>query len=466
MKANCSWNTNKDEFIRFWRQAIERQAGRNVIWTLGFRGYLDGDFWKVDPTFNENSTDEEKAAVINAAVATQYELIKDITGDHDPLITSNMRGSVIDLFNKGLIHYPPNTMIQFTDNDGVFNSLTWESADSCKYPKGVYQHVSYHNRSGHMRVNTITPETLHHEMEMAFDHDLNNICVLNVGNIKEKIFGIQQMVNYMNDFESYKGEKDDYYYAWYVNDKYGFESDELTKVYKDLICNHAKRLNSTTIGDEYYSYAVENMLKQLCEHKVNGDKKRAAEVQKRIDAVDSFEDKFTIYLDSHIDMMAPAADRWEISMHRAYDAAALLNGNRLAFYSVDAMLPTKKMYHLSSMLNYLSKAMKAYVRRDYHTAQLNSYQALCHMDGALEVEKMIEEAHTGYFKDWYRFDQNALTAATRGYIELFHSMAINMKYLTLPYSSRNSKTPSIQYKKQPFFDSKFNRELIYMENAL
>ncbi len=180
---------------------------------------------------------------------------------------------------------------------------------------------------------------------------------------------------------------------------------------------------------------------------------------------EGFNGQFAAMLDAYVKRLDPVVARWEINMQRAYDAQRELSGNQLDFYIVDAMLPTEKMFHLNSMLRDLSKAMRAYALGNYHTAQLNSYSAMRHMDGALSVETKIENAHTGDFKDWYRYDQNARTKQTKEFLECFHTMCIHMKFLKLPYSERNSKTESIQYKKEPFFDSEYQKEIIYMENA-
>ncbi len=458
-----SWSTNKEAFIDFWTKAIERQKGRNVIWTIGFRGLLDRDFWTDDPIVTAKSSDEEKAAVINEVVATQYELIKKITGNPNPLVTANLRGAVNGLYNKGLIKYPKGTIIQFTDSGGVFHANTWEDSKKCEYPMGVYQHVSYHNRRGHMRINTTDPNVLCEQMQMAYDHNLTTLCVLNVGNIKEKIFGIQQMVNYMNDFESFKDQKNDEYYDWYVQDKYKISSKSIARVYRDFIHTQFQfDNNSKAIGDEYYSYVVEQLMRAVCERtpKVGLSWGWAKDAKS-----DSFNDRFVAVLDVFSSKLDPVTANLEVNMQRAYDAQRELSGNQLDFYIVDAVLPCEKMFHLTSMLNDLCKSMKAYTLKDYHTAQLNSYSALQHLDGALNVEKKIEEAHTGDFKDWYRYDQNARTKQTKPFLECYHNMCINMKFLSLPYSQRNSKTESIQYKKEPFFKSEYQEELIYMENA-
>lgn len=45
--------------------------------------------------------------------------------------------------------------------------------------------------------------------------------VLNVGNFKEKTFGVRQMVNYTNDFDSYRQHGNgDYYFGLYAREMF------------------------------------------------------------------------------------------------------------------------------------------------------------------------------------------------------------------------------------------------------
>ncbi|MFI3306215.1 MAG: glycosyl hydrolase 115 family protein [Rikenellaceae bacterium] len=465
-----SWSTNKDEFIRFWTKAIERQKGRNVIWTLGFRGLLDRDFWDDDPVISKDASDEEKASVINEVIETQYRLIMEITGEKEPLITANMRGEISRLFEKGLIKYPAETIVQFTDNGyGVIYNSSWRSAAKCPYPKGVYQHVSYHSRKSHMRINMVNPDVMYESMERAVDDGLTSLCVLNVGNIKEKVFGIQQAVNYMNDFDSYRNQDDNRYYSWYVKDKYNSTSPALARVYQDFISNHYKLEDEgRALGDENYAYMVEQFLKMIYERefvKFFIPKTIPKSWRGEVEALSGFDAQMTKIVELHLERLEPAARRWRVSLDRAYDAQSELSGSRLDFYRVDALLPTEKMYHLTSMLCDLYRSVAAYVNKDYHAAQLSAYAAIREIDAVLDVESRIENMHSGDFKDWYRFDQTALTKSSKALLEGYLQHCKDLKFLNLPYQSRNSKTMTIQYKKEPSFDSEYRGELIYMENV-
>lgn len=463
-----SWSSNKEQFIKFWSTAIERQKGKHVIWTLNFRGLLDRDFWRDDPAFQGKVTDEQKAKVVNEAIETQYELIKKIRHESDPLITGVLRGGIGSLYLKGLLKFPPKTMIQFTDgSDALFTDNMWKSADTCPYPMGVYKHVSLHNRKAHMRINFCDPNEQCEVFQKLCDKKMTNICVLNVGNIKEKIFGIQQMVNYMNNFEAYKNQNHDEYYTWYVKNKFNSDNSDLAQVYKDFI-NNQFRFDSNRYGDEFFSYYVERILNMVMKREIDFPFLKVAStksIQSKMMGEKDFVKNMNISLGYYANLFDSVSNKWNVSVQRAFESQSSLTGNRLDFYKVDALYPTQKMCYLTNMAANLSDAALKYVNNDMHNAQLSLYKAIEYQKKVEDMEKQIENNHGGEFKDWYRWDQNAITWEIRPFMEHFMDIIKDLNRINMPYQYRNSKTPSIQYKYQPYFNSKYKDELFYMENA-
>ncbi|UZO79648.1 glycosyl hydrolase 115 family protein [Aquimarina sp. ERC-38] len=466
-----SWSTHKEYFIEFWTKAIERQAGKNVIWNLGFRGLLDHAFWDDDPNISDDSPDTDKARVINEAIATQYELVKKITGNPNPLVSGYLWGHVGGLYRKGLIKFPENTILLFADTGyGVFPDRTFEIAKKGTTKKGIYQHVSYHNRKSHLRINTIHPNVLHREISKAIDHNMTEMGVLNMSNMKEKIFGIHQVVNYFTDFKKYKNyPSGNYYFDWYVDQKYQSKSTNLKQSYKDFFSNQFDLGDpERKPGDEWYSYYVEMMLNMVHQRKVNtrffksefpGNRKS------EFIQLKGFEAKINLALKEYYALYQSAEQLWEVSVQRSLESAGELSGNRRNFYFSDLVYPTQKLWHLTGMAADLTLALQYYVIEDYHQAQLATYAAHQHAKKALLIEQQIEENASGKFEGWYRWDDNAMTWRIEKHIATFLQHTKDMKFFNLPYKYRNSKTRGSQYKYQPWFESEYQKELIYLENA-
>jgi hypothetical protein len=466
-----SWSTHKEHFIKFWKDAIERQKGKNVIWTLNFRGLLDRAFWDDDPIMSRKSSLKEKAKVVNEVIQTQYDLIKETTGNNSPLVCGYLWGELGGMYRQGLIKYPESTIILYSDQGyATFAEGTWESAKNSKLGKGVYQHVSYHNRKTHLRINTIHPDIIHREMEKAITNGLTDMIVLNVGNFKEKIFGIQQMVNYMNNFDDYKSYKNgDYYFNQYVQAKLNSSSKAVIQSYKDFFSNQFDMGDpERKVGDEWYSFYVERLLNMAYQKEISDNyffKEFPNGKKSQLNSFKDFNSKMNFILDEYYALYDTYNEKWSVSVQHTLNAKGSLNGSHLNYYNIDMVLPTQKMYHLTGMAKDFTKSLKHYVNKEYHKSQIAAYSALEHSKKSLEIEKKIEENGSGKFKDWYRWDETALTHKTEKELSNYLNNIKDLKYFNLEYKNRNSKTPGIQYKYQPFFDSEYQKELIYMENA-
>ncbi|WP_111707626.1 glycosyl hydrolase 115 family protein [Lutibacter citreus] len=466
-----SWSTQKEHFVKFWRDAIERQKGKKVIWTLNFRGYLDGAFWNDDPNMSANSSDAKKSEIINQVIQTQYDLIKEITGNENPTVCGYLWSELGGMYRKGLIKYPENTIILYSDQGyATFPEGTWKSSKNTKQGKGIYQHVSYHNRKTHLRINTIHPNTIHREMGKAINNGLTDMIVLNVGNFKEKVFGIQQMVNYMNDYNAYKNQTSgDYYFDLYAKEKLNTTSKNVIQTYKDFFSNQFDLGDvERKPGDEWYFYYVERLLNMAYQKEISDKffkKEFPNNKKEQFNKLEGFHSKMTFALKEYQQLYENYHQKWTTSVQQTLNAKGYLKGSNLNYFNIDMVLPTQKMYELTGMASKFSESLTYYINKDYHKSQLAGYAALEHAKKALKIEKQIENNGFGKFKDWYRWDETALTWRIEKVLTNYLNHVKDLKYFNLEYKNRNSKTPGIQYKYQPFFDSKYQNELIYMKNA-
>ncbi|QBG46870.1 hypothetical protein EGM51_05480 [Verrucomicrobia bacterium S94] len=438
-----SWSTHREHFIDFWSDAIKRQKGKKVIWTLNFRGLLDRAFWDDDPTMSRESSMEEKARVVNDVIRTQYELLKELTGEEHPVICGYLWGELSRLYSSGLLEYPEDTILLFSDSGhGVMGDWNWKLAGKCDLKMGIYQHVSYHNRKTHMRINAIHPDTFQREMGRAVEYGMTNAIVLNVGNFKEKIFGIRQMVNYMNRFEDFKScENGDWYFDWYAERVLGAKVSAVADSYRDFFESQfvfsEDRKNS---GDEYFFYYVEQMLNAAYQNEVDRKLMRP-------------------------DLFSSSEGRWEVALERAYDCRRFLSGNVLDFYEADLVYPTLKMRHLTGMAVDFTASLEHYLNKEWHKAQLDAYQALLHVREALKAEEWIEQSGWGRFEGWYDHDETARTWHIELLLEHYLDHLKDLKYFNLNYRFRNPKTPGLDYKYQPYFESEYRDDLIWMNNG-
>lgn len=454
-----TWNTQKEQFIDMWSKAIKRQAGRKVLWTVGFRGYLDSNFWNDDPSM-KGASDEQKAEVINEVVAAQYELIKKIRGEEEPETVAYTRG-LDGLYRNNLLKYPSGTTILAGDN---FNSQLGKGleqfvnmgGDSYKY--GIYMHINGHNRRSHARISSVPPDYVHDSFDRAIAAGMTDMLIINVGNMKEKVFGLRHMFNYGVDYSHFEKERDGkYYYKWYVENVIGSTSDAVSMAYRALI-------NSSTWGDENYFFFVEHVLSAFYTHET----KYLEQLVPNKDLQSAgyhFKPSFGELVGQYKPRFTQSVRIWEANVDRAIASEGDLSGPALNFFKVDGILPTRKSFELDKTILYFVQALEAYFDKDFHKAHKQSYQALRAIDKVLAIEKEIEELSYGKFDGWYDNDKVVRNWHTKKLLTHFHNILNDMRWLSLPYQNKNPKMPALMYQNQPTFDSGYRGELFLQHDS-
>ncbi len=168
-----SYVTHPEILERFWKQCIDAQKHRKMLWTVSFRGKGDGPFWHMDKA--APADDAGRAEIISRAVSKQVELIREVQPNAD--IMFNMYNEQAALYKKGLLQIPEG-VIRTWPNDGagyLFDNGMADEGD------GAYYHVSAcRNRI----VEAVSPETSIRELGRLYRAGGNGCLIVNVGNIR------------------------------------------------------------------------------------------------------------------------------------------------------------------------------------------------------------------------------------------------------------------------------------------
>ena len=402
-------------------------------------------------------------------IQAQYNLIKEITGNDKPILCTYLWGELGGMYRRGLLNYPEGTMILFNDGgNGVVSEDKWKQAAEREKGKGVYQHVSYHCRRTHIRINNIHPDTFQYAAKRAVETGATDMIVLNVGNFKEKIFGIRQNVLYMNYFEDFAGQPDgQWFFDWYAKNVLGTDATDIANAYRSFIDNQLYLQSpSKILGDDFFEFYAEQLLNVAYKKEANDSFFKELLTRSKYNSMaklDTLNQKIGVIMDYVPAVFAESETKWQVAVKRAYDARRYLAGNDLDFYTVDLVYPALKMMHLTGMAFDLTNAVDLYLAHKYHDSQLVAYKALLHARKAIEVENMIEQAGWGRFDKWYEHDETARTWHIGEMLTHFLDHLEDLKLFNYEkYDYRNSKTKGLQYKYQPYFDSEYCDEITYM----
>lgn len=448
-----SWSTNRDDILAYWRKAIARQTGKKVLWTLNFRGLIDRPFWVDDPNMKPDAPLEIKAQIINEVLAAQYQLIRDVRGEDQPEAFGYLWGELYTLYNAGLLRFPEGTTIIHTDDgDACMRQNLEELVGRSTHATGVYQHISMFNGAQSMRVTSYAPRVYARELKRAVDLGMNRILILNVGNVREKIFNLRQVMGYASDYAAMTaicGPDGDGYFGWYTRHVLGTEHHEVADAYRALTAIPFAADDSrpdNTVGDNLYPILVRFTLQRVYNRE---DKPPDIWGLKRFTTLREALSWFGERMDA-------AEPKWAIAAERAHDAVRHLHGNRRTFFENEALAQLDKSLHQTRMARAFCRSVMHYLDRRGYDAYLEAYQALRHVEAALAVEARIE---TGEFTGWHRNDLNCRTWKCKDFLTTWHAMLNDQRWMNLEGMAEGPQPCYAAYKYNPNFPTAYRPDL-------
>ncbi len=448
-----SWSTNRAEILAYWRKAIQRQAGKKVLWTLNFRGLIDRPFWVDDPNMKPDAPLETKAKIINEVMAAQYELIREVRGEDQPETYGYLWGELYDLYNAGLLRYPAQTTIIHTDDgDTCMRKNLEDLVRNSPNPTGVYQHISMFNGGQSMRVTSFAPRVYARELKRVTDLGMHRIFILNVGNVREKIFNLRQVMGYANDYAAMtaiSGADGSRYAPWYTRQVLGTEHPEVADAFRALTeipFPLDDRRPDNRAGDNLYTILVRFTLQRVYNRE---------DLPPSIWALRPFAN-LREAMSWFVAQLVCAEPKWAVAAERARDAAKHLAGNRRTFFEQDAAAQLEKMLHLTRMALAFCRSVTHYLEGRGYEAYLEAFQARRHCEAALAVEKRIE---TGEFAGWHRNDLNCRTWKCRDFLNTWHAMLNDQRWMNLEGMAEGPQPCYAAYKNNPNFPTAYRREI-------
>lgn len=191
----ASYDLNGALFEGLWREAIENQKDKRVIWILGFRGQGDCPFWNQDPSY---TSPEKRGELISRVIKRQYEMLCEYV--NDPPCSTYLYGEITELYSQGFIDIPEGVIKIWSDNGyGKMVSRRQENHNpripalpqkSDVGSHGLYYHVTFHDlqASNHLTMFPASPKLVVEEIIEAFNAGADQYLLLNCGNIRPHVY--------------------------------------------------------------------------------------------------------------------------------------------------------------------------------------------------------------------------------------------------------------------------------------
>jgi len=230
------WNygTNANELRKFWKEGMERRGDGETLVTIGMRG--DGD---------EAMSEGTAIELLETIVKDQRQIIEDVT--HKPASETPqvwaLYKEVQDYYDKGMQVPDDVTLLFCDDNWGNIRKLPELDAKPRQGGYGIYYHYDYVGGPRNYKwINTTQIERVWEQMHLAYEHDVNNIWIVNVGDIKPMEFPIEFFLDYAWNPEKWNTNNLQDYYTQWAEKQFGNQfSEEIADMLRKYTKFNARR---------------------------------------------------------------------------------------------------------------------------------------------------------------------------------------------------------------------------------
>jgi GH35 family endo-1,4-beta-xylanase len=207
------YETNAPVLRDFWRKGIQHMGNHESVVTVGMRG--DGD----KPMAPGSDT-----VLLKRIVADQRGIIASVTGK-DPAATPQVWAiykEVQDYYDKGMRVPDDVTLLFCDDNWGNIRRLPAPGSAPRKGGYGIYYHFDYVGGPRNYKwLNTNSVSRTWEQMHLAYEHDVRQIWVVNVGDLKPMEYPISFFLDYAWDPVHWDAAKVEAYARTWASEQFG-----------------------------------------------------------------------------------------------------------------------------------------------------------------------------------------------------------------------------------------------------
>lgn len=207
------FDKNPEKLREFWREGMERTEGQEKVVTLAMRG--DGD---------EAMSEGTNIDLLEKIVEDQREIIVEVTGkpiEDTPQVWALYK-EVQDYYDKGMRIPDDVTLLLCDDNWGQVRVLPTLDSEPRKGGYGMYYHFDFvGGPRSYKWLNTTQIERVWEQMNLTYSYGVDEIWLVNVGDIKPMEFPISFFLDYAWNPEDFSADKLPEYYTNWAQKQFG-----------------------------------------------------------------------------------------------------------------------------------------------------------------------------------------------------------------------------------------------------
>ncbi|HEX8019123.1 glycosyl hydrolase 115 family protein [Mucilaginibacter sp.] len=245
-----AWDYEKnDSLLRsFWRQGIVNMGKHESLVTIGMRG--DGD---------KPMTEGTAITLLERIVNDQRQIIQDVTGkpaSQTPQIWALYK-EVQDYYDKGMRVPDDVTLLLSDDNWGNLRKLPKLNDKPRSGGYGIYYHFDYVGDPRNYKwINTNNIVRVWEQMHLAWEYQVKQVWVVNVGDLKPMEFPISFFLDYAWNPTKWNEDNLNTYYTRWAESQFGAgQAKEIGDIMR-LYARYAARRKPELVDANTYS--IEN----------------------------------------------------------------------------------------------------------------------------------------------------------------------------------------------------------------
>ena len=246
-KSYGAWNyqTNKKGIDRFFREGIERMAGKEEVVTIAMRG--DGDAPMGDNT---------DTRLLENIVKEQRKIIAEVTGkpaSQTPQLWA-LYSEVLEYYDKGM-KIPDDVMILLCDDNwGDVRRLPEQGAKHHPGGYGMYYHVDLHGAPrAYQWLNMTQIQHMWEQLSLTYAYGVDKMWILNVGDLKPNEFPTDFFLKMAWNPVSFNANNLTDYSLDFCRQQFGDEqADEAARIL-NLYCKYSSRVTAEMLNDSTYN---------------------------------------------------------------------------------------------------------------------------------------------------------------------------------------------------------------------
>ncbi|KAL3469088.1 hypothetical protein BJX99DRAFT_268711 [Aspergillus californicus] len=174
-EGEWAWLPNRDRILKFFEEGAERAKPYESIITMGMRGEGDKRINAEDPKSTLADVLEAQRQVIRETYGRE-------NGERQLMV---LYKEVLEYYEAGLVIPDDVTLMFPDDNFGNIRRFPTEEERKRTGGAGLYYHLEYVGRPrGYKWINTNSCAKIYQQLRRAYDHGLQTIWVINVGDLK------------------------------------------------------------------------------------------------------------------------------------------------------------------------------------------------------------------------------------------------------------------------------------------